>query len=193
MRRLGAHVVDQLWYWSGYASESVGQLSLLHRLRLILHSGGVRLTNICLPPLTPLQAFFNPAISLASFLVGSCSALRGLLLMAAHTFGALIAAAVIRVLIPGKFSAFVQLGHGTTAVQGFFLEVSSVLIMQGKKLKRCQMFATTLLIFTALYSFRQRTKATYLSPILIGSECICLTVYHVLYLSLSVHLPQHVS
>lgn len=35
------------------------------------------------------------------------------------------------------------------------------------------MFITSFLVFSALYGFRQRTKATFLSPILIGLVVFC--------------------
>lgn len=67
---------------------------------------------------------FNPAVTLGLVLAGGLPVVRGLILVPVQLIGAMCAAAVVSVIIPGDI-AIVQttLGAGVSIAQGVFLEM----------------------------------------------------------------------
>ncbi|RYO87293.1 hypothetical protein DL764_008881 [Monosporascus ibericus] len=76
----------------------------------------------------------NPAVTLAMVIVGAVSVLRGILVIISQILGAMVAAAVVEGLTPGRLNVGTGLGGVTTTSQGLFIE----------------MFLTAQLVFTIL-------------------------------------------
>lgn len=95
---------------------------------------------------------FNPAVSLALFLVGAIEPMRALVTFIAQILGGISCAAVVSCLFPGPLKVTTRLGGGTSIVQGLFIE----------------MFLTTGLVFTILMLAVEKSKATYIAPLGIG-------------------------
>lgn len=95
---------------------------------------------------------FNPAVSLALFLVGAIEPIRAVVTVAAQVLGATSAAAVVSALYPGSLQVTTRLGGETSITQGLFIE----------------MFLTAGLVFTILMLAVEKTKATFLAPVGIG-------------------------
>jgi len=96
---------------------------------------------------------FNPAITLALFLVGGLPWLRGLVVIVAQLLGGMAAAGVVSGLFPGDMAVDTALGGGTSVAQGLFIEV----------------FLTTELVFVILMLAAEKHKATFVAPVAIGT------------------------
>lgn len=98
-------------------------------------------------------AAFNPAVTLALFLIGSVSWFRAILLVIAQLLGGIVGAALVSGLTPGTaFNVGVVLQNGTSIAQGLFIE----------------MFITASLVFSVLMLASEKHKSTYLAPVGIG-------------------------
>ncbi len=99
---------------------------------------------------------FNPAVSLALWLVGALTSMRAILLTVAQILGGIIAAALVLALTPtgsGDVDAVnLSLSSGITYAQGFILE----------------MLGTSVLVFAILMLAVEKHRATYLAPVGIG-------------------------
>jgi len=96
---------------------------------------------------------FNPAVTLGLCLGGKLPWLRGIFLFPSQLLGGIVAAALVSAMFPGSISSVnTTLSPGTSIVQGLFIE----------------MFLTALLIFTVLMLAGEKSKDTYLAPLVIG-------------------------
>lgn len=97
---------------------------------------------------------FNPAVTLALFLIGVVPALRALLLFFAQIAGGIAAAALIAALTPfgGSRQVATKLGTDVNFAQGVFIEA----------------FLTAVLVLTILMLAAEKHKATHMAPIGIG-------------------------
>jgi aquaporin related protein len=69
---------------------------------------------------------FNPAVTLALTLTGNLPWVRGAIFVPVQMLGAMAAAGVVRVIIPGKIVVVhTALGPGVSVVQGLFIEMVS--------------------------------------------------------------------
>ncbi|KAK5651813.1 hypothetical protein OQA88_11681 [Cercophora sp. LCS_1] len=96
---------------------------------------------------------FNPAVTLALFLVGGLPAVRSILVVISQFVGGIAAAGVVSALFPGPMGVATTLGNGTSVVQGLFIE----------------MFLTAQLIFVVIMVAAEKHKSTYLAPAAIGA------------------------
>ncbi|RYP64437.1 hypothetical protein DL771_008753 [Monosporascus sp. 5C6A] len=94
----------------------------------------------------------NPAVTLAMMIVGAVSVLRGILDIISQILGAMVAAALVEGLTPGRLNVRTGLGGGTTTSQGLFIE----------------MFLTAQLVFTILMLARDKHRGTFIAPVGIG-------------------------
>jgi len=101
---------------------------------------------------------FNPAVTLALYLVKGLPLLRACFVIVAQFLGGLAAAGVVSALFPGPMNVGTSLGEGANVAQGLFIE----------------MFLTAQLVFVILMLAAEKHKATYLAPIGIGA-CFFLT------------------
>lgn len=92
---------------------------------------------------------FNPAVSLATFLIGEIGWVRFLLYVLAQILGAISAAGLVAALMPGPFTPINRLGDNVNLAQGLFIEV----------------FATTVLLLAILMLAAEKHKATPIAPI----------------------------
>ncbi|CAO1615369.1 unnamed protein product [Sympodiomycopsis kandeliae] len=97
---------------------------------------------------------FNPAITLALFLIGGLTTFRAGLLVVAQLAGGIAGAALVAGLTPfgGVKTVTTTLGPGVNIAQGLFLEA----------------FLTAILVLTVLFLAAEKHKSTYLAPIGIG-------------------------
>ncbi|KAI1612119.1 aquaporin rerated protein [Exophiala viscosa] len=95
---------------------------------------------------------FNPAVTLAMVITGNLPWFRGLLLLPMQLLGAIVAAALVKVMIPIPLAINTELSNGTTPAQGVFIE----------------MFLTALLVFTILMLAAEKHYATFMAPVGIG-------------------------
>lgn len=56
-------------------------------------------------------------------LVGAVEWFRGLLLVGAQMFGAVVASGVVKAIFPGSYTIQTKLSHGTSVFQGLFIEM----------------------------------------------------------------------
>lgn len=66
--------------------------------------------------------------------------------------GGIVAAGLVSAMFPGPMSVATTLGHGTSVVQGLFIE----------------MFLTALLVITILMLAVEKSKTTFIAPVGIG-------------------------
>lgn len=97
-------------------------------------------------------AQFNPAVTLALFLVGAVPIVRAILNIVAQLLGAIAASALVMVLFPIPLSVRNSLGSGTSIIQGVFIEA----------------LLTAELVFTILMLAKEKHRATFLAPLGIG-------------------------
>ncbi|RKF61063.1 Aquaporin-2 [Erysiphe neolycopersici] len=97
-------------------------------------------------------AQFNPAVTLALFLVGAVPIVRAVLNIIAQLLGAIAASALVMGLFPIPLSVRTSLGSGTSLVQGVFIEA----------------ILTAELVFTILMLAKEKHRATFLAPLGIG-------------------------
>ncbi|KAK1757989.1 aquaporin-2 [Echria macrotheca] len=95
---------------------------------------------------------FNPAVTLALFLVGGLPGLRSVFVIISQLLGGIAAAAVVSGLFPGPMGVATTLGRGTSVTQGLFIE----------------MFLTAELVFVIIMVAAEKHKGTYLAPVAIG-------------------------
>ena len=99
---------------------------------------------------------FNPAITLALYLVGVLTGVRATLLFVSQIIGGIIASALVLALLPiGSGDVDVvntSLSPGITYAQGWMLE----------------MLTTSILVFSVLMLAVEKHRATFLAPIGIG-------------------------
>ena len=89
--------------------------------------------------------------------LGLCAAggipwFRGGLLFIAQMLAGMVASALVSAMFPGPMYVQTTLGHGTSIVQGLFIE----------------MFLTFLLVITILFLAVEKWKATFIAPVGIG-------------------------
>merc|ERR1712230_186351 len=104
---------------------------------------------------------FNPAVTLALWLIGAVPSLRCCVVFLAQIAGGIAAAGAVSGTLPGPMAVNVRLGGGTSIARGLFIE----------------MFATCQLTFAVIMLAAVKHKATYLAPIGIG---IALFIGHLL-------------
>lgn len=92
---------------------------------------------------------FNPAVTAAMCLVGALPWMRGLLLTIAQVLGAVIAAAVVKVVFPGTLNVQTALSASTSVFEGFLIE----------------MFLTFQLVITILMLAAEKHAATFIAPV----------------------------
>ena len=85
-------------------------------------------------------------------LIGVLTWMRCFLIIITQIIGAIAAAAVVMVLLPGKLNVRTTLSSGTSIPQGIFIE----------------MFLTAQLVFTIFMLAAEKHKGTYLAPVGIG-------------------------
>ncbi|RAL60122.1 hypothetical protein DID88_000747 [Monilinia fructigena] len=96
---------------------------------------------------------FNPAVTLALVLIGAVPPIKALLLIPAQLIGGSLAAVAAKAVIPGGYILFaVSLGPGVTEIQGLFIEL----------------LLTFMLIITILMLVTEKSKSTFVAPIVIG-------------------------
>lgn len=97
---------------------------------------------------------FNPAITLALYLIGGLGAFRAALLVVSQIAGGIAGAALVAALTPfgGASTVTTTLGTGVNIGQGVFIEA----------------FLTAILILTVLFLAAEKHKSTYLAPLGIG-------------------------
>jgi len=97
---------------------------------------------------------FNPAITLALWLIGAVPSLRAALLVVAQLGGGIAGAALVAALTPygGVENTITKLSFGVNIGQGLFMEA----------------FLTAILVFSVLMLAAEKHKATYIAPIGIG-------------------------
>ena len=89
---------------------------------------------------------FNPAVTLAMFLIRATGLIRALLIVTGQILGSIAASAVIRSLLPNGTAA------GTSVTQGLFIE----------------MFLTAQVVFAIFMLAAEKHRATYVAPVGIG-------------------------
>ncbi|PWN31406.1 aquaporin-like protein [Meira miltonrushii] len=97
---------------------------------------------------------FNPAITLALWLVGVLTSIRAVVLAIVQILGGTIAAALVLALTPGN--------HGVDTVNNSLTDVS---IAQGFFL---EMLGTAILVFVVLLLAVEKHRATFIAPVGIG-------------------------
>ncbi|OAP64005.1 hypothetical protein AYL99_03232 [Fonsecaea erecta] len=95
---------------------------------------------------------FNPAVTLGLVLTKNLPWVRGLLLFPSQILGGIVAAALVRCMLPGPLVVGTTLSNDTTPAQGVFIE----------------MFLTSLLVFTILMLAAEKHYATFMAPVGIG-------------------------
>ncbi|GAB1312532.1 Aquaporin-1 [Madurella fahalii] len=95
---------------------------------------------------------FNPAVTLALYLVGGLPIIRSIVVVVAQIVGGIAAAGVVSALFPGPMGVETTLGGGANVAQGLFIE----------------MFLTAQLVFVIIMVAVEKHKSTYLAPLAIG-------------------------
>ncbi|KXX80324.1 Aquaporin-2 [Madurella mycetomatis] len=95
---------------------------------------------------------FNPAVTLALYLVGGLPVIRSIVVVVAQIVGGIAAAGVVSALFPGPMGVETTLGGGANVAQGLFIE----------------MFLTAQLVFVIIMVAVEKHKSTYLAPLAIG-------------------------
>lgn len=95
---------------------------------------------------------FNPAVSLALYMVGGLAPLRGCLVAVAQILGGMAAAGLVDGLFPGPLKVATSLNPRTSVAQGLFIEV----------------FLTAELVFVIIMLAAEKHRATHLAPVGIG-------------------------
>ncbi|PWN22151.1 aquaporin-like protein, partial [Microstroma glucosiphilum] len=97
---------------------------------------------------------FNPAITLALYLIGGLSWFRAGLLFISQILGGIAGAALVAALTPfgGVGTVTTTLSTGVNVAQGFFIEA----------------FLTAMLVLSVLFLAAEKHKSTYLAPLGIG-------------------------
>ncbi|KAK8012109.1 serine/threonine protein kinase [Apiospora arundinis] len=108
---------------------------------------------------------FNPAVTLAMFLIRATGPIRALLTVAGQMLGSIAASAVIRSLLPNGTAAGTKLAAGTSVTQGLFIE----------------MFLTAQVVFAIFMLAAEKHRATYVAPVGIGLAvfiCVMMGAYY---------------
>lgn len=110
---------------------------------------------------------FNPAITLALWLIGGLSAFRAALLVVSQLLGGIAAAGLVAALTPfgGAESVETNLGTGVNIGQGLFIEA----------------FLTAILVLTVILLAAEKHKSTYLAPVGIGLTLMACHLFGVVY------------
>ncbi|PYI36893.1 aquaporin-like protein [Aspergillus indologenus CBS 114.80] len=95
---------------------------------------------------------FNPAVTLALYLVGGLKPFRAATVFAAQLIGGIASAGVVSALFPGSLNVATRLGGGASISQGLFIEV----------------FLTAQLVFVIIMLAVVKHKSTFLAPVGIG-------------------------
>jgi aquaporin related protein len=110
-------------------------------------------------------------------LVGGLHPLRALFTAIAQLAGGIVAAVIIKYLLPGAFSVQTVLTSGTSVVRGLFIEMvcTSMLVRSWLFVMRFRSrHLTNSKLFTILMLAAEKHKATFIAPIGIGlSMFIC--------------------
>ncbi|PQE07064.1 hypothetical protein CJF30_00009453 [Rutstroemia sp. NJR-2017a BBW] len=97
-------------------------------------------------------ALFDPAVSIAMFLIGGITFTRCILLSIAQCAGAIVASALVAALFNGGLHTGTTLKPGMSVAQGCI----------------CEMICTCQLVFTVLMLAAEKHEATFLAPLGIG-------------------------
>ncbi|UZJ57584.1 hypothetical protein CBS101457_006904 [Exobasidium rhododendri] len=110
---------------------------------------------------------FNPAITLALWLIGGLSAFRAVLLVVSQLLGGIAAAALVAALTPFGGAEMVEtnLGTGVNVAQGLFIEA----------------FLTAILVLTVILLAAEKHKSTYLAPVGIGLALLACHMFGVVW------------
>ncbi|GAA5964302.1 hypothetical protein JCM3765_006450 [Sporobolomyces pararoseus] len=95
---------------------------------------------------------FNPAVTLAMWLIGAVKPLRAVLLVIAQCAGGIAGSALVYGLLPGSFNVQTTLSANTSIVRGVFIE----------------MFLTAMLLMAILMLAAEKHRSTFIAPIGIG-------------------------
>lgn len=88
-------------------------------------------------------AFFNPAISLANWLAGTCNLTRTCVLFVSQVVGGIAGTAVTLGLSPDHCSASPALSPNTSLPQGVFIEVCASSLFKSEIVRPTQLFSAT--------------------------------------------------
>jgi aquaporin related protein len=110
---------------------------------------------------------FNPAITLALYLIGGLTAHRAVILTISQTLGGIAGSALVAALTPfgGVESVMTKLDPRVNMAQGVFLEA----------------FLTAILVLTVLLLAAEKHKATHLAPIGIGLVLLACHMFGVVW------------
>jgi len=95
---------------------------------------------------------FNPAVTLAMFLIGAVGPVRACLVFISQILGSMASAGVVSALFPGPLQVTTTVNGTTSVVRGLFIE----------------MFLTAELVLTILMLAAEKHKGTFLAPVGIG-------------------------
>lgn len=95
---------------------------------------------------------FNPAVTLAMYMVRSISVFRAMLLVVAQLCGSLLASVLVRALFPTPLNVRTTLSDDTSLARGVFIEA----------------VLTAELVFSIFMLAKEKHKATFMAPIGIG-------------------------
>jgi aquaporin related protein len=95
---------------------------------------------------------FNPAVTLAMWLVDAISTARAVCIFIAQMLGSLLASIIVRGLFPEDFDVRTTLSGGASVVQGVFIEA----VLTGE------------LVFTIFMLAKEKHRATFIAPVGIG-------------------------
>lgn len=94
----------------------------------------------------------DPQVTLALCITKNVPWIRGLFLLPAQLLGGIVAAALVRCMLPGPLAVVTRLAVGTSIAQGIFIEA----------------FGTMLLVFVILMLAAEKHESTPIAPVGIG-------------------------
>ncbi|RDW79824.1 hypothetical protein BP6252_04462 [Coleophoma cylindrospora] len=95
---------------------------------------------------------FNPAVTFGLCMAGAVPWVRGALLVPTQVLSGIVASFLASVIFPGPLTIAVSLGGGATVAQGLMVEL----------------FTTAFLVFTILMLAVEKSRATFMAPLVIG-------------------------
>ncbi|KAK5084857.1 hypothetical protein LTR70_007754 [Exophiala xenobiotica] len=108
---------------------------------------------------------FNPAVTLALAITKNVPWIRSAFLLPAQLLGGIVAAALVKCMLPGELAVVTRLSEGTSIAQGVFIEA----------------FGTCLLVFVILMVAAEKHETTPLAPVAIGLALFVAELGTVLY------------
>ncbi|CAH7669702.1 aquaporin-like protein [Phakopsora pachyrhizi] len=134
------------------ATRSTNQVASVEQLLYISTSMGLALLAAAWTFFRVSGSVFNPNVAIALVLTGALSPMRFVLYVIAEISGAIAASAILKGVLPGKFSVSNSLGAGTKPWQGVLIEA----------------FLTCALTLTVLLVAVEKHRATPFAPVAIG-------------------------